>query len=126
MTQPEQPKAKTVEVTFAHHTTFKGEPVKPLDTAVMDVDEARGFAAAGILTIDTEDQAAILALSEGTAPEPAAPADDSDGRMAAGDDPGRYTVPQVNDYLATADDAEKARVLEAERAGKARSSIDGL
>jgi len=40
-------------------------------------------------------------------------------------DPSAHTVVEVNDYLATADPAEVVRVLEAERAGKARKGILG-
>lgn len=40
-------------------------------------------------------------------------------------DPSAHTVDEVNAYLATADDAEVVRVLEAERAGKARKGILG-
>lgn len=38
-------------------------------------------------------------------------------------DPSAYTVAEVNEYLATVDDAERDRVLAAEAAGKGRSSI---
>lgn len=38
-------------------------------------------------------------------------------------DPGKWNVDDVTAYLADADDAERARVLEAEAAGKARKSI---
>jgi hypothetical protein len=40
-------------------------------------------------------------------------------------DPNDYTVEQVNEYLATASDEEKARVLEAEKAGQGRVGIVG-
>ncbi|MGX6513245.1 hypothetical protein [Rhodococcus sp. SJ-2] len=40
-------------------------------------------------------------------------------------DPSAHTVDEVNTYLATADPAERARVLEAERNGKARKGILG-
>lgn len=40
-------------------------------------------------------------------------------------DPSDYTVDQVNDYLADADDAERERVLDAERTGKNRVGIVG-
>jgi len=40
-------------------------------------------------------------------------------------DPSAFTVDEVNAYLASADDAEVVRVLEAERAGKARKGILG-
>lgn len=40
-------------------------------------------------------------------------------------DPAAHTVTEVNDYLNNADPAEQARVLEAERAGKARKGILG-
>lgn len=45
--------------------------------------------------------------------------------MAAGDDPGDFKVDEVQAYLASADEDEKTRVLEAEAAGKNRSSITG-
>lgn len=38
-------------------------------------------------------------------------------------DPTGYTVDEVNDYLANADEAERDRVLQAERDGKARKGI---
>lgn len=38
-------------------------------------------------------------------------------------DPSEHNVDDVLAYLATADDAERARVIEAEAAGKARKSI---
>lgn len=40
-------------------------------------------------------------------------------------DPNDHTVDEVNAYLASADDAEKARVLEAEQASQNRKTIDG-
>lgn len=40
-------------------------------------------------------------------------------------DPADHTVEEVNDHLADADDAEQARVLEAERGGKARVGVLG-
>lgn len=40
-------------------------------------------------------------------------------------DPGEHTVAQVREHLAGADEAERERVLEAERAGKARASLIG-
>lgn len=40
-------------------------------------------------------------------------------------DPSAHTVSEVNAYLETVDEAERARVLEAERAGKARKGILG-
>ncbi|MCZ4649470.1 hypothetical protein O4106_21855 [Rhodococcus pyridinivorans] len=40
-------------------------------------------------------------------------------------DPSAYTVTEVNSYLSTADQEETARVMEAERAGKARKGILG-
>lgn len=38
-------------------------------------------------------------------------------------DPGAHTVQEVLSYLETADDAEHERVLDAEQAGKARTTI---
>lgn len=46
-------------------------------------------------------------------------------KMKTGADPGEHTVDEVTVHLETADDAERARVLEAERAGKARKTILG-
>ena len=40
-------------------------------------------------------------------------------------DPADYTVAEVQTYLATADDAESARVLTAEAAGKNRTTLVG-
>lgn len=40
-------------------------------------------------------------------------------------DPGKHSVPEVLDYLESADEVEQARVLEAEKAGKARASLIG-
>lgn len=40
-------------------------------------------------------------------------------------DPSQHTVDEVQEYLATADDAERDRVLAAERDGKARVGILG-
>jgi hypothetical protein len=40
-------------------------------------------------------------------------------------DPARHTVAEVNDYLAGAPDDERARVLDAERAGKNRATVAG-
>lgn len=48
-----------------------------------------------------------------------------DQTTTPGYNPADYTVEQVNDYLKTADDAERERVLEAERDGKARTGIVG-
>lgn len=41
-------------------------------------------------------------------------------------DPAEHTVAQVNDYLADVDETERDRVLAAEKAGKARTSIRGM
>lgn len=38
-------------------------------------------------------------------------------------DPADHTVAEVNAYLAGADEAERARVLDAEQAGKDRQSV---
>lgn len=38
-------------------------------------------------------------------------------------DPADHTVAEVNEYLATADDAERQRVLDAEKDGQNRSSV---
>lgn len=38
-------------------------------------------------------------------------------------DPSAHTVAEVNDYLATADETERQRVLDAEAAGQDRSTI---
>lgn len=38
-------------------------------------------------------------------------------------DPADHKVDEVTDYLAAADDAERARVIQAEAAGKARTTI---
>lgn len=43
--------------------------------------------------------------------------------MSAGDDPADYNVGEVQTYLATASDDEKARVLAAEADGKKRASL---
>ena len=51
--------------------------------------------------------------------------DEQQKAMAVGDDPSGYTVEQVNEYLSTASDDEKARVLDAERTGHARKGILG-
>lgn len=40
-------------------------------------------------------------------------------------DPSAHKVDEVNAYLASADDAERDRVLDAERAGQARKSVLG-
>lgn len=40
-------------------------------------------------------------------------------------DPAEHTVEEVNDYLASADDAEAERVLKAEKSGKDRSTVTG-
>jgi hypothetical protein len=45
--------------------------------------------------------------------------------MAEQYDPSNYNVTEVNDYLATADADEKARVLQAERDGQGRKGILG-
>lgn len=46
-------------------------------------------------------------------------------KMQAGDDPADFTVDQVQAHLATADDTEQERVLQAERDGRARVSLVG-
>lgn len=46
-------------------------------------------------------------------------------QVAAGFDPSAHTVADVNAYLATADDDEAERVLEAELNGQARKGIIG-
>lgn len=40
-------------------------------------------------------------------------------------DPAGYSVADVNEHLASVDDGERARILDAERAGKARKGILG-
>jgi hypothetical protein len=49
----------------------------------------------------------------------------ADEKMKAGDNPADFNGDEVNEFLAGADDAEKARVLEAEAAedGKKRKGI---
>lgn len=44
---------------------------------------------------------------------------------STGFDPSAHTVDEVNDYVAHSDEAEQQRVMEAERAGKARKGILG-
>lgn len=62
-------------------------------------------------------------------PEPALASDDLDQTTEAEQeggeqfDPAVYTAAEVTAYLADADEAETARVIEAERGGKNRSSI---
>jgi len=51
---------------------------------------------------------------------------DPEGDGAKEFDPTDATVAEVNEYLAGADDAERERVLEAERNGKNRSTIEGI
>jgi len=46
-------------------------------------------------------------------------------KMKQGDDPKDFKVDEVNDYLAGADEAERARVLDAEASGKNRSTVSG-
>lgn len=112
----------TVTVKWAHHTEYDGQPVKPGDTAQMTPDNARAYAAAGMLQVDPEDNEAMQALG-GTAP--AAPG--SEPSPDSGNyDPKGYTADEVNTYLATAEPAEVDRVLALERAGKNRSSINGV
>jgi hypothetical protein len=43
--------------------------------------------------------------------------------MQAGNDPGDFTPEQVSAFLTTADDAERERVLAAERDGKNRAGV---
>lgn len=43
--------------------------------------------------------------------------------MKTGDDPGDYTVAEVQEFLADASDFEADRIREAERAGKGRVGI---
>lgn len=57
--------------------------------------------------------------------EEVAPATDAPVESSQLYDPSVHTVDEVNAYLATADPAEVVRVLEAERAGKARKGILG-
>ena len=49
----------------------------------------------------------------------------ADEKMKAGDDPSDFTVDEVKEFLAGADDDEKARVLEVEASedGKQRKSL---
>lgn len=51
--------------------------------------------------------------------------DEQQTTMKAGDNPDDFTVDQVTAFLATADDAEKARVIEAEKHGQGRKGIVG-
>lgn len=51
------------------------------------------------------------------------PADD--GWVVGESDPGDFDVPTVSRHLATADDAERDRILTAERGGKARKGVLG-
>lgn len=57
------------------------------------------------------------------APEPTPTAEPPASAGSAEYDPAEHTVAEVQDYLAAADDAERDRVLSAERGGKARSSL---
>jgi hypothetical protein len=63
---------------------------------------------------------AVLVAPSAPSRQPAAPPVRT---MSDGDDPGDFTVEQVNAHLANADDAERTRVIEAEAAGKNRASI---
>jgi hypothetical protein len=57
---------------------------------------------------------------------PATPSGDTDDdRLPSGYDPGDYTVAEVAAELAHANDAERSRVLELERAGQGRVGIVG-
>lgn len=58
-----------------------------------------------------------------TADDTAADADGEAEDEADAFDPSAHTVVDVNTYLETADDAERARVLAAEHAGKSRLGI---
>lgn len=58
-----------------------------------------------------------------TADDTAADADGETEDEADAFDPSAHTVTEVNTYLETADDAERARVLAAEQAGKSRLGI---
>lgn len=46
--------------------------------------------------------------------------------MTADFNPDDHTVAEINDYLATANDDERERVLAAEREGQARTTVNGL
>lgn len=60
------------------------------------------------------------AESKKAAPKKAKKADDD------AFDPSKHTVDEVSAYYAEADDAEKARIIEAEKSGKARKGVLGL
>lgn len=68
----------------------------------------------------TVPQSRVKHLSEGWAAADAAVSLDE---LAEPFDPAGHTVDEVLAYLDQADDAERTRVLEAERSGKARVSI---
>jgi hypothetical protein len=116
------------------------------DIVTLNDEEARRLVRAGAVVkpgerergvaeqLAAQAQAAQRAYEEAlrkAAPEPqtsAAPSDPSTMNatattLAGPFDPGAHDVKEVQAYLASADDAERGRVLAAERAGKNRSSL---
>lgn len=79
------------------------------------------------MTVDLEDgQGVVINPAQNTEtlhPENTTPQAAPDVDMLPGDDPGSFTVPKVVAHLATADEAEVTRVMDAEQAGKARTGI---
>ena len=113
--------SQTVTVTWAHHYEWDGKPVLPGDAVEMLPDVARGYAAAGMLTIDPEDAVAMATIAA------AVPAQQGLAATSTLYDPTAHTVAEVNAYLAVSTEAERDRVLAIEAASASpRSSINGL
>lgn len=128
----------TVSITLSNPLTNRYAPALGLtpgkggpDDVLAGVNEtvevvpsaAMSLISAGYATVDPEDKAAVrkaLGLdADAPVAAPVGPPPNVEGPF----DPAEHTVAEVEKHLAGADDTERERVLAAERAGKARSSL---
>lgn len=77
----------------------------------------------GALLPSDVDKDALESMLDGQLVTEAGAVDDSPAEMTAGSDPGEFTAAEVLAFLATTDEDERVRVLEAEQAGKARKGV---
>lgn len=129
------PQAQPLEVTTAHREghahktttepyTKEGEATMPFRDSSIGPEDPRSPAStfakdqpgAGVVAADVPDE---------QNPAGGPKADTGSAESAGAYDPGDYTVAQVNEHLDGADEAEKERILQAERDGQNRSGIVG-
>jgi hypothetical protein len=105
-----EPREDAVESTATEEGSPSSEPTPDTAPLAGSGDESSG-----------EDAVEAPPAAVGDAVPGESPAQEEAGEY----DPSQHSVDEVQDYLASADDAERDRVLAAERDGKARKTILG-